>query len=217
MPPRHWSSKPLLWRSSIPLAATCRRSSTQCLRRRCGCAKQPLAPCILTTVTRCVRCDTWSAARFAEYVSDPANQPGPEAVTPRLMRGASVVHVSDLMQEDAYQLGDPYRRALVDIGGARTLLAVPLPREGSALGQIVIYRQDVRPYTEKQIARSPIRDLFEGFSHFVTSMTAPIASGWSESPGGACTHWKTPPLHGAHRQPTLRRPLLSFRPTRSRH
>jgi hypothetical protein len=28
-------------------------------------------------------------------------------------------------------------------------------------------------------------------------MTAPIASGWSESPGGACTHWKAPPCHGA--------------------
>ena len=40
--------------------------------------------------------------------------------------------------------------------------------------------------------------LFEGFSHFVTSMTAPIASGGSESPGGACTHWKAPPCHGAH-------------------
>ena len=48
------------------------------------------------------------------------------------------------------------------------------------------------------LALSPNRDtLIEGFSHFVTSMTAPIASGWSESPGGACTHWKAPPCHGA--------------------
>jgi hypothetical protein len=31
----------------------------------------------------------------------------------------------------------------------------------------------------------------EGFSHFVTSMTAPVASGWSNLPGGACTHWKS--------------------------
>ncbi|MGC1888788.1 MAG: hypothetical protein WA709_22305, partial [Stellaceae bacterium] len=46
--------------------------------------------------------------------------------------------------------------------------------------------------------------LFEGFSHFVTSMTAPIASGWSESPGGPCTHWKAPPFHGARRE----RPFL---------
>src|ERR1700674_4253002 len=43
----------------------------------------------------------------------------------------------------------------------------------------------------------------EGFSHFVTSMTAPVASGWSVWPGGACTHWKAPPSHGAH----VKRPL----------
>ena len=48
------------------------------------------------------------------------------------------------------------------------------------------------------LALSPIRDtLIEGFSHFVTSMTAPIASGWSDLPGGIFTHWKAPPLHGA--------------------
>ena len=34
----------------------------------------------------------------------------------------------------------------------------------------------------------------EGSSHFVTSMTAPVASGWSVSPGGTCTHWKAPPF-----------------------
>jgi hypothetical protein len=39
----------------------------------------------------------------------------------------------------------------------------------------------------------------EGFSHFVTSMTAPVASGWSVWPGGACTHWKAPPCHGRPR------------------
>jgi hypothetical protein len=33
---------------------------------------------------------------------------------------------------------------------------------------------------------------------------APVASGWSESPGGACTHWKAPPCHGAHPLPTFR-------------
>jgi hypothetical protein len=38
----------------------------------------------------------------------------------------------------------------------------------------------------------------EGFRHFVSSMPAPVASGWSESPGGTCTHWKAPPFHGAH-------------------
>jgi hypothetical protein len=53
------------------------------------------------------------------------------------------------------------------------------------------------------LALSPICDtLIEGFSHFVTSMTAPIASGWSRLPDGICTHWKAPPLHGAHPEQT---------------
>src|SRR5437870_13409485 len=48
------------------------------------------------------------------------------------------------------------------------------------------------------LARSPLRDpLSEGFRHFVASMPAPVASGWSESPGGPRTHWKAPPCHGA--------------------
>src|SRR3954449_11073513 len=42
-------------------------------------------------------------------------------------------------------------------------------------------------------------------------MTAPIASGWSESPGGACTHWKAPPLHGARRVQTFGRLVVDKR------
>ena len=43
----------------------------------------------------------------------------------------------------------------------------------------------------------------EGFSHFVTSMTAPVASGWSDLAGWACTHWKAPPSHGARKEPSF--------------
>src|ERR1700722_13108960 len=77
-------------------------------------------------------------------------------------------------------------------------------------GLLLLHRSGLSPHTPCQspgaltrvaactLALSPIRDtLIEGFSHFVTSMTAPIASGWRESPGGACTHWKAPPCHGA--------------------
>jgi hypothetical protein len=39
--------------------------------------------------------------------------------------------------------------------------------------------------------------LTEGFSHFVTSIAAPVTSGWSISPGGACTHWESAAFHGA--------------------
>ena len=86
---------------------------------------------------------------------------------------------------------------------------VSLPRKGRRVGLHIDLFEACSAFTHVAactLARSPIRDpLIEGFSHFVTSMTAPIASGWSESPGGTCTHWKAPPCHGA---PPLR-PLPS--------
>src|SRR6516162_6661699 len=91
---------------------------------------------------------------FAEFAANPANQPGSGGATPRLIRDARLrfVHVIDLKEEDAYRSGDPMRRALVDVGGARTLLAVPLRKDGAMVGVINIYRQEVRPYTDKQIS-----------------------------------------------------------------
>jgi len=51
------------------------------------------------------------------------------------------------------------------------------------------------------LAKSPMATLYtEGFSSFVTSTTAPVASGWSDQlPGGSRTHWEAPPFHGALR------------------
>src|SRR5882757_7544065 len=79
-------------------------------------------------------------------------------------------------------------------------------------GLLLLHRSGLSPHTPCQspgaltrvaactLARSPIRDpLSEGFRHFVASMPAPVASGWSESPGGPRTHWKAPPFHGARR------------------
>ncbi len=56
------------------------------------------------------------------------------------------------MSDATYQSGNPGRRALVDIGGARTSLVVALVRDQAVLGFITIYRQEVRPFTDKQIA-----------------------------------------------------------------
>jgi len=90
--------------------------------------------------------------QFAAFAANSANQPGPGGATPRLASGAPFVHVADLKEEDAYRAGDPYRRALVEFGGARSLLAVPLRKDGVMVGQIGIYRQEVRPFTNRQIA-----------------------------------------------------------------
>src|SRR5271168_3759611 len=58
-----------------------------------------------------------------------------------------------------------------------------LPRYGSRIGLHIFLFEACSTFTRVAactLALSPIRDtLIEGFSHFVTSMTAPIASGWS--------------------------------------
>src|SRR6201982_180670 len=88
---------------------------------------------------------------------------------------------------------------------------VSLPRKGHRVGLHIVLFEACSAFTRVAactLALSPIRDtLIEGFSHFVTSMTAPIASGWSESPGGPCTHWKAPPCHGAPPEPSFRKAL----------
>jgi len=69
----------------------------------------------------------------------------------RLASTKRVVHVADLKAEQAYLDRDPLRVATVDGAGARTGLAVPMLKENKLVGAIVIYRQEVRPFTDRQI------------------------------------------------------------------
>ena len=89
---------------------------------------------------------------YAEYkMHDPPNY-GVGSAPMRLLAGERVVHITDLTESDLYRHGDPNRRALVDLGGARSLLTVPLLKDSTVLGSIMIYRHEVRPFTDKQIA-----------------------------------------------------------------
>src|SRR5215467_8618604 len=76
---------------------------------------------------------------------------GPGTGRARLLAGERLVHVADLADEEPYRYGEPHRRALVDLGGARTQLLVPLCKDDAVVGFILIYRQEVRPFSEKQI------------------------------------------------------------------
>ncbi|HVH80079.1 MAG TPA: GAF domain-containing protein, partial [Stellaceae bacterium] len=81
-----------------------------------------------------------------------ALEPGPGSLGHRLLHGDSIVHIADAQHDDSYRRGNPSRRVLVEVGQARTLLGVPLRKDGAVLGLITVYRQQVRLFTEKQIA-----------------------------------------------------------------
>src|SRR5947199_9315369 len=63
-----------------------------------------------------------------------------------------MLEIADLLESEAYRQGEPNRVALVELGGARCLLAVPLLKDGSVVGNILIFRQDKLRFSEKQIA-----------------------------------------------------------------
>jgi GAF domain-containing protein len=67
-----------------------------------------------------------------------------------LLRGEKVVHFADARDDDGYSSTPAYQR-LIDAAGARTLLLVPLRKDGVLLGAITAFRQEVRPFTEKEI------------------------------------------------------------------
>ncbi len=89
---------------------------------------------------------------FAEFLTRAPHPVGPDNAHGRLLGGEPFVHIVDVAEDQAYRSGDPTRRALVELGGGRTLLAVPLRKDDTFLGDFVIYRQEVRPFSEKQIA-----------------------------------------------------------------
>jgi GAF domain-containing protein len=76
----------------------------------------------------------------------------PQLPLARVARTKAVVHIPDLAADEAYLDGDPRMIALVDSGGARSLLTVPMLKERELVGAIAIYRREVRPFTDKQIA-----------------------------------------------------------------
>ena len=78
-------------------------------------------------------------------------RPGPNTGLGRLARTREVVHIADLKADSPYTERQPLRVVTVDEAGARSFLAAPMLKEDEVVGAIVIYRQEVRPFTEKQI------------------------------------------------------------------
>ena len=88
---------------------------------------------------------------FAEALKRTARHPGKSPIG-RAVATKTVVHVADLAAEQAYiEQRDPEIVAAVEIGGVRTVLAVPMLKENELIGTFALARHEVRPFTDKQI------------------------------------------------------------------
>jgi GAF domain-containing protein len=82
---------------------------------------------------------------------EPIFRPSPQHHLARVAATKRVVQVSDLAVDEAYKRRDPGAVRLVELAGARSVIAVPMLRDDVLIGNIVIYRREVRPFTDKQI------------------------------------------------------------------
>ena len=89
---------------------------------------------------------------YAEARRRSSNPPSPKSSLGRMMATKTVVHVADAAEEPGYaKERDPGAVAAVELGGVRTALYVPLLKENELLGDFTLSRQEVRPFTDKQI------------------------------------------------------------------
>jgi len=86
-----------------------------------------------------------------DYVRKPF-RPSPEGFFRRAAEGQDVEQFEDLSAPQVLAADDPRRAAYVEHGAARTALNLALRKDGVVLGGFSIFRQEVRPFTDKQIA-----------------------------------------------------------------
>jgi GAF domain-containing protein len=90
---------------------------------------------------------------FVEYWQQQGAIKPPEG-TPlarMIMHGEPISHIADAIAEDGYRNAPSYAR-LIDLSGTRTLLMVPLRKDATLIGVITAFRQEVRPFSDKEIA-----------------------------------------------------------------
>jgi GAF domain-containing protein len=78
-------------------------------------------------------------------------RPHPKSGLGTVARTLQTVQIEDLRTQPPYLEGDPAAVSMSDVAGARTIVIVPMLREGELVGTIAIYRQEVRPFTGKQV------------------------------------------------------------------
>jgi two-component system NtrC family sensor kinase len=95
---------------------------------------------------------------YSESLSESPIRANPNIPMGRVLTTKQPVHVADVLTDQSYIDGYPGMTSVAHLGGARTLVQVPLLKEDELVGTIAIYRQEVRPFDHKQI------DLVQNFA-----------------------------------------------------
>ena len=91
------------------------------------------------------------APAYAEALGRSPLRPTPDGYVRRIVETKAVLHFADLAAQPAYAERKPMAVAAVEVGGIRTFVAVPMLKESKLIGTLVLYRREVRPFTDKQI------------------------------------------------------------------
>ena len=86
-----------------------------------------------------------------ELLRDPVFRPGPDTAMARAAKTRQPVEIADLLAHRSYADSERLQVVAAKLGGIRTLLAVPMLNEAELVGFIIVYRQEVRPFTNIQI------------------------------------------------------------------
>jgi GAF domain-containing protein len=88
---------------------------------------------------------------LADFLCRGPIRPGPNISFARAVKTKQPIQYDDVTEEKSYTERDPLAIAAVELGGYRTILSVPMLKEGEPIGVIVMFRQEVRPFGSKQI------------------------------------------------------------------
>ena len=124
-----------------------------CWRTRRGSARLSSARWCCARVMRFVlsQCITRRLRSSKSGSAIPYFVPTPQAALVESIATRQVLHIADVREDQGYLDGAPGLVALADTAGARSLVVVPLLKDDGVVGTIAIFRQEVRPFTDKQI------------------------------------------------------------------
>jgi GAF domain-containing protein len=89
---------------------------------------------------------------FAEFLQREPVRPSPNGTLGRAIATKRVAQTADITIDQPYLQGDALAVAAVELGGYRTVMAVPMLNENEIIGLIIFVRQEVRPFNDQQIA-----------------------------------------------------------------